>query len=198
MARRLRAQYWRPHSLTIPPDSPRAWMRLAGLEFCMGVCLCTAVVFGAQLIANAPQRMVTVFDFTRCYATPVVLPCERVAYRAGGLEVFLNVWCGMVLLAVAAGLVLELWNLAAPTPITDDFLQLLHDSFGRDWRRPRTWPWARVGWAYGFTSIGVAAALAAGLVTSSMLSPPRGGKPPTVNIEMRERFRPAVPEEVRR
>src|SRR5204862_462868 len=44
----------------------------------------------------------------------------------------------------------------APRPITDDFLKLLDDSFGRDWRSPRTWPWARIGWAYGFTLVGAA------------------------------------------
>ena len=188
--RRLTAQYWRPQSLMIPPDSPRAWMRLAGWEFVLGVFLYSAVVFGSLLIVNAPQKMVTVFDLTRCYATPVVLPCERVAYRTGGLDVLLNFWCGLLLIAVAVGLLLELWSLAAPAPITDDFLHLLHDSFGRDWRRPRTWPWARVAWAYGFTSVGVAAALAVGLVTSSVLSPPGGGKAPAVNVETRERFRP--------
>ena len=63
-----------------------------------------------------------------------------------------NVWCGLLLIAVAAWLVWELWSAAAPKPITDDFLKLLEDSFARDWRKPRTWPWARVGWAYGFTS----------------------------------------------
>lgn len=135
----------------------------------MGVVLCSAVVFGSLLIVNAPQKMVT-----------------------SGLDVLLNFWCGLLLIAVAVGLLVELWSLAAPTPVTDDFLQLLHDSFGRDWRRPRTWPWARVAWAYGFTSVGVAAALAAGLVASSLLSPPRGGKVPAVSVETRELFRPAA------
>ena len=49
----------------------------------------------------------------------------------------------------------ELWSAVAPKPITDDFLQLLNDSFGRNWRDPRTWPWSRVLWAYGFTFVGV-------------------------------------------
>ena len=51
-----------------------------------------------------------------------------------------------------------MWNAAAPRPITDDFLKLLDDSFGRDWRKPRTWPWARLAWAYGFTIVGVTSA----------------------------------------
>ena len=86
---------------------------------------------------------------------PVVQPCERVAYRAGALNVAFNLWCGVLLIAVAAWLLWELWNAVAPKPITDDFLKLLDDSFGRDWRSPRTWPWARMVWAYGFTLVGV-------------------------------------------
>jgi len=31
-----------------------------------------------------------------------------------------------------------------PKPITDDFLKLLEYSLARDWRKPGTWPWARV------------------------------------------------------
>ena len=42
--------------------------------------------------------------------------------------------------------------MAEPKPITDDFLKLLNDSFGRNWRDPRTWPWTRMLWAYGFTA----------------------------------------------
>ena len=41
---------------------------------------------------------------------------------------------------VAAWLVWDLWSAAAPTPIIDDFLRLLEDSFARVWRKPRTWP----------------------------------------------------------
>ena len=117
-------------------------------------------MFGTRLIATAPDNIVTVFDFTNCYAAPpVVQPCERVAYRAGLLNVAFNVWCGLLLIAVAAWLLWELWSAVAPKPITDDFLKLLDDSFGRNWRSPRTWPWARMGWAYGFTLVGAASAL---------------------------------------
>jgi hypothetical protein len=63
-----------------------------------------------------------------------------------------NLWCAVLLIAVAAWLLWELWNAVAPKPITDDFLKLLDDSFGRDWRKPRTWPWTRTVWAYGFTT----------------------------------------------
>ena len=48
-----------------------------------GQSLYVAIGFGTQLIAAAPHSIVTVFDFTNCYAAPpVVLPCERVAYQS--------------------------------------------------------------------------------------------------------------------
>ena len=98
----------------------------------MGVLLYAIFGFGTQLIASAPHSIVTVFDFTNCYgAPPVALPCERVAYRAGALNAALNAWWGLLLIAVAAWLVWDLWSAAAPKPITDDFLRLLDDSFAR-------------------------------------------------------------------
>jgi hypothetical protein len=131
--------------------------------------------------------MVTVFDFTNCYAVPpVVQPCERVAYRTGGLNMAMNLWCGVLLLVVAAWLLWELWNAVAPKPITDDFLKLLDDSFGRDWRRPRTWPWARAVWAYGFTLVGAVAAVCIGLVVSSVLS---SAAAPPARVETSQSFR---------
>jgi hypothetical protein len=177
---------WRP--LTIPPDSFCAWMGLAVWEFWMGVIVCGALVFGTQLIVSAPHSVVTVFDFTDCYAVPpVAQPCERVAYKTGALNGVLNLWCGVLLIAVAAWLLWELWNAVAPKPITDDFLKLLDDSFGRDWRRPRTWPWARMVWAYGFTLVGAVAALAIALVVSTAIS--SSARAPTGRIETSQRFR---------
>ena len=177
---------WRP--LTIPPDSPSAWLGLAAWEFWMGVIVCGALVLGTQLIVSAPHTVVTVFDFTNCYASPLVAqPCERVAYRTGGLNMVMTVWCGLLLIGVAAWLLWELWNAVAPKPITDDFLQLLDNSFGRDWRRPRTWPWARIVWAYGFTLVGAIAALCIALVFSSVTS--LSTKPPTASVETSQRFR---------
>ena len=42
----------------------------------MGVVLYAIVGFGAQMIASAPRSIVTVYDFTNCYAAPpVALPC---------------------------------------------------------------------------------------------------------------------------
>ncbi len=182
---------WRRHTLTIPPDSMEAWIRLAVWEFWMGMLVCGALGFGTRLIATAPDNIVTVFDFTNCYAVPpVAQPCERVAYQAGTLNVVLNAWCGLLLVAVAAWLLWELWSAVAPKPITDDFLKLLDDSFGRDWRSPRTWPWARVGWAYGFTLLGAASVVGAALLVSAVIAS-RPAKAPTVHVETSQRFRQA-------
>ena len=180
---------WRRRALTIPPDSFRAWVRLGTWEFGMGVLLYVVFGFGTQLILTAPHGIVTVFDFTNCYADRVVLPCERVAYRAGALNAVLNMWCGLLLIAVAAWLVWELWSAAAPKPITDDFLKLLDDSFGRDWRSPRTWPWARTGWAYGFSLVGVTSAVGIGLLISAMISSSTRAKAPTSHVETSQSFR---------
>jgi len=162
---------WRRRSLTIPPDSWRAWASLAVWEFWMGALVCAAAAFGAQLIVAAPRNIVTAYDFTNCYAAPpIAQPCERIAYRAGLLNVALNVWCGVLLIGVAMWLLWELWSAVAPKPITDDFLKLLDDSFGRDWRSPRTWPWARIGWAYGFTFAGATTAVGIGLLASALVA----------------------------
>jgi hypothetical protein len=181
---------WRRHALTMPPDSLRAWVRLGVWEFKMGMLLYVALAFGAQLIATAPASIVTVFDLTNCYAVPpVAQPCERIAYRAGALNAVLNVWCGLLLLAVAVWLLWELWSAVAPTPITDDFLKLLDDSFARDWRKPRTWPWTRVVWAYGFTLVGVTSAVCIGLLTSAVIASSKPAKTPSVHVETSQRFR---------
>ena len=179
---------WKRQPLTIPPDSFRAWVRLATWELWMGMLVSGALLFGAQLIVSAPRNIVTVFDFTNCYAAPpIVQPCERVAYRMGALSVLLNLWCGMLLITVAAWLLWELWNAVAPKPITDDFLKLLDDSFGPSWRSPRTWPWARIVWAYGFTFAGAALAVGIGLVVTAVIS--SSIKPPTARVETSQIFR---------
>ena len=183
---------WRRRSfLTIPPDSARAWFKLAVWEFAMGTLVCSAVVFGTRLIVRAPDNIVTVFDLRNCYAAPpVAQPCERVAFRAGTLNVVLNAWCGLLLVAVAAWLLWVLWEAAASKPITDEFLKLLDDSFGRNWRRPSTWPWARMGWAYGFTFAGALLAFSLGTIVSTVVSSHRPTHAPTVRVETSERFRP--------
>jgi len=183
---------WRRQALKIPPDSLDAWIRLAVWELWMGTLLYGALSFGVQLIATAPNNIITVFDLKNCYTVPVVLPCERIAYRAGALNVAFNIWCGVLLLAFAVWLVCELWSAVAPKPITDDFLKLLDDSFGRDWRRPRSWPWARLVWAYGFTVAGIVLApfmllLASAALTRAM--PTMAAKPPAAHVDTSQRFR---------
>jgi hypothetical protein len=42
-------------------------------------------------------------------APPIVQPCERVAYQAGTLNVVFNAWFGLLLVAVGAWLLWELW-----------------------------------------------------------------------------------------
>ena len=117
-------------------------------------------------------------------------PCERVDFNAGALSVAFNVWCGLQLIAVVAWLLWELWSAVAPKPITDDFLKLLDDSFGHSWRRPRTWPWARMMWAYGFTFVGAVSALCVGLLVSDVILSSRLTKAPAVHVETSQRFRP--------
>ena len=181
---------WKRRSLTIPPDSWREWTRLAVWEAWMGMLLCGALGFGVRLIMTAPANIVTVFDLTHCYTIPPAPPpCERIAYRAGTLNVLLNAWCGLLLILVAVWLVWELWGAVAPKPITDDFLKLLDDSFSRDWRRPRTWPWARFGWAYGFTFAGAVSAALIALALATAVSSSRPAKIPTVRVETSQRFR---------
>ena len=181
---------WKRQPLTIPPDSLRAWMRLAVWEFWMGILVAGALMFGIELFVNAPRSIVTVLDFTNCYAAPpLVQPCERVAYRAGTMNVAFNVWCGLLMMAVAAWLLWELWTAVAPKPITDDFLKLLDDSFGTNWRSVRTWPWMRIGWAYGFTLVGAAAAVAIALVLSTAISSSEFARAPLPHVETSQRFR---------
>src|SRR5881392_2551770 len=178
---------WRRRALTIPPDSFNAWATLAAWECWMGVLVFAALRVAVHLIRTAPDNIITVFDLRNCYAAPpVIQPCERIAYRAGGLNAALNLWCAGLLIAVAVWLLWELWNAVAPKPITDDFLKLLDDSFGRDWRKPRTWPWGRMVWAYGFTMAGAASAVVIALLISSSAIPV---KAPTAHVETSQRIR---------
>ena len=156
----------------------------------MGALLCGAVWYGTTLIVTAQDHLITVFDFTNCYAPVVVQPCERIAYRTGALNVAMNIWCGVLLIGVAFWLMWELWSAVAPKPITDDFLKLLDDSFARNWRKPRTWPWARLGWAYGFTFVGATSALGFGLLVSTLIAASSSpGRAPTIRIDTSQQFR---------
>lgn len=180
---------WRRRSLTIPPDSWRAWVHLAVWEAWMGMLLCGFLGFGAALIVTSRDRIVTVEDLSRCYDTPVELPCERIVYRTGALNAAFSALGGTLSLLVAAWFLWELWSAVAPKPITDDFLQLLNDSFGRSWRDPRTWPWSRMLWAYGFTSMGV---LLVAVTVALIWVAASFGRPvsaPAVKVETSQDFR---------
>jgi len=182
---------WRRRSLTIPPDSLQAWVSLAVWEFWIGSVVCAALLFGIRLIVTAPENIVTVFDYANCSAVSSAAPtCERVAFYSGHLAAVMNAWCGVLLVVVAMWLLWELWSAAVPKPITDDFLKLLDESFGRSWRRPRSWPWARLGWAYGFTMIGALAAFSAGSIASQVIASSKPAHRPTFHVETSERFAP--------
>ena len=190
---------WNHRALTIPPDSRQAWFRLAIWELWMGVMLCGILGFGSLLIVTAPNRLITVHDDRNCYAPqPVVQPCERaesgavvqgVVYRTGGLYAVFSILAGLLMFVLATWFLWELWSAAAPKPITDDFLKLLHDSFARNWRDPRTWPWARLGWAYGFALVGAAATAGAAALLWMSLAPSYPIKRPIVKVETSQNFR---------
>jgi hypothetical protein len=181
---------WNRRPLTIPPDTAQAWLRLAVWEFWTGVLLCGILGFGTLLIVTAPNRIITVRDLTSCYAPPpVAQPCERIVYRTGALNAVFTVSCGVLMFVLAAWFLWELWSTAAPKPITDDFLKLLHDSFARKWRDPRTWPWARLGWAYGFTLLGATLTAGGAAIFWTFLTSSDSAKAPAVTVETSEIFR---------
>ena len=180
---------WHRREMIIPPDSPRAWLELAMWELWMGVLLCTLVAFGTLLLVTARERIVIVEDLSHCYATTVVLPCERLIYRTGGLNAAFSVLCGALLLIAAAWLLWDLWNRAEPLPITDDFLKLLNDSFARNWRDPRTWPWSRLFYAYAFALVGAALTVTAGLGVSRVIADLRPEKTPIMRVNTSQQFR---------
>jgi hypothetical protein len=181
---------WGRHPLIVPPDSANAWFHLAVWELWMGMLVCIVCSLGAYLIISAPTHIVAVPDLTGCYAAPPVpTPCERIVYRGGILNTAFVALFGLTLVGVAVWILWELWSAVEPKPITDDFLRLLNESFGRSWRNPLKWPWARLFWAYGFTLVG--AMLTAGMavmVWTVVVSghPPRA---PTPQIDTSQSFR---------
>ena len=154
----------------------------------MGTLLCVILVVSFNLITTSPERIFAVTDFSRCYGpAPVALPCEVVVYRSGLLNAAFTAFCGLMLISVAGWFLWELWSAVEPKPITDDFLRLLDDSFGHDWRDPVTWPWARLLWAYGFTAVGATMAVAVGMIVWTLLT--SAAEPPTIKIETSQTFR---------
>jgi hypothetical protein len=180
--------WWRRRSLVIPPDTPREWVRLAAWEMWMGIVLVALIGLGSRLIITAPDRIIAVLDLSLCYgAPPVPIPCDRMLYRGGALNVAFSGLTGFIMIAVALWLLWQLWNMTEPRPIADDFLRLLHDSFGRRWRNPLTWAWRRVMWAYGFTAVGAVVAAAVALTVASLLTPPP--RPLAPKIDTSQSFR---------
>ena len=181
---------WGRRPLTIPPNSLNAWFQLAVWEIWMGMLVGLILAAGVLLIVSSPDRILTASDFTNCYApNPVPLHCERIIYQGGVLNAAFTVLFGLTLLGAAAWLLWELWNVAEPRPITDDFLRLLNDSFGRAWRNPLKWPWARLAWAYGFTLVGVTFTASLGLMIWTLAISADSLKTPTIKIETSQSFR---------
>ena len=180
---------WGRGSLTIPPRSANAWFRLAVWELWMGMLLSIVAGLGIRLIVTSPNRIMTVTDLSGCYAAQVVLPCERTLYRGGALDAAFTALCGVMLIGVAVWLLWELWSAVEPRPITDDFLKLLNESFGRDWRNPLKWPWARVLWAYGFTVVGVMLTAVVASAIWTMVTSPDRARVPMIKIKTSESFK---------
>jgi hypothetical protein len=181
---------WNQRALTIPPCTRRDWLRLALWELWMGMLLCGLLGFGALLIVTARDRIVTAEDLSGCYASPpVVRPCERIVYRTGLLNAAFSVLAGVMSIVAAAWFLWELWNAVAPRPITDDFLKLLNDSFGRSWRDPRTWPWSRLLWAYGFTAVGATMTAGIGLTLWMVVVSSHAATAPAAKVETSQIFR---------
>lgn len=176
--------------LTIPPNSRHAWIQLAVWELWMGMLVCAVVALGVYLILTAPRSIVAVADLTNCYGPPPIpTPCDRLVYRGGMLNSAFIALCGLTLIGVAVWILWELWSAAEPKPITDDFLRLLNDSFGRNWRNPFTWPWARLVWAYGFTLLGALVTAGVGLAIWTIVTTSKPVKTPTIRIDTSQSFR---------
>jgi hypothetical protein len=97
----------------------------------------------------------------------------------------------LTLIGAAVWMLWELWSAVEPKPITDDFLRLLNDSFGRSWRNPLRWPWARLLWAYGFTCIGAMLTVSAGIGVWTIIAASHPTKALTPAVETSQSFRPA-------
>lgn len=182
---------WGRRPLIIPPNSARDWMQLAMWELWMGMLLCAGFALGASLIATSPGHIAVVPDLTNCYLQPPVgSPCERIVYQGGALNAAFTALCGLTLVGAAVWILWELWSAVEPKPVTDDFLRLLNDSFGRSWRNPLRWPWARILWAYGFASIGAMLTVGAGLVVWTLVVATHPAKVPTPRVDTFQSFWP--------
>jgi hypothetical protein len=181
---------WRPRGLVFPPNSVHSWTRFVVWQLVMGMLLCVILGFGIALIVTSPDRLFTVWNFTDCYQPPPVeLPCARIAYRGGALGAVFSGLCGAMLIGVAAWLLSELWSAVEPKPITDDFLRLLNESFGRSWRKPQTWPWARMVWAYGLTALGATVTAGVCVAIWTLVASSQFATAPAGQVETAQSFR---------
>ena len=180
---------WGRRPLIIPPKSADAWFQLAIWELWMGMLVCLVFGLGVYLVVTSPTHILTVPDLTNCYGPPPVpTPCDRIVYRGGILNTAFVVLCGLTLIGVAVWMLWELWSAVEPKPITDDFLRLLNESFGLDWRNPLKWPWARLFWAYGFTIVGAMLTASAGTVIWAMVVSARASTAPVPKVETSQSF----------
>jgi len=181
---------WGRRALTIPPDSRSAWIRLALWELWMGGLVAMTAGFGALFISHSSTRIVTVADLTACYqAPPVPVPCDRLVYVGGALDAAFTALCGVMLIGAACWFLWELWLAVEPKPITDDFLRLLNESFGRSWRNPLKWPWTRVFYAYGFAAVGMVMTVAIAVSILQAAAASVDVKPRVVHVSTSEGFR---------
>lgn len=176
--------------LTIPPVTRNDWARLAMWELWMGMLICGFLSVGAAMVRTAPDRIITAEDLSGCYAVPSLpRPCERIVYRTGALNAAFSGLFGMTAMLVGVWLLWELWSASAPKPITDDFLKLLSDSFARNWRDPRTWPWSRLFYAYAFALVSAALTVLLGIGVSRIISDLRPDKAPVMRVNTSQEFR---------
>jgi hypothetical protein len=181
---------WGRSPLTIPPNSADDWLRLLVWELWMGMLVCAILGLGVTLILASPSRIVAASDLSPCYRPlPVAVPCERLVYQGGMLNAAFTALMGLTLIGGAAWLLWELWSATEPKPITDDFLRLLNDSFGHNWRNPLKWPWARVLWAYGFTVLGATLTAGIGVMIWTFVASSAPAKAPTIKIDTSQSFR---------
>ena len=146
--------------------------------------------FGALFIARSPGRVVTIADLTACYqAPPVPVPCDRLVYVGGALDAAFTALCGLMLIGTAVWFLCELWLAVEPRPITDDFLRLLNESFGRSWRNPLKWPWTRVFYAYGFAALGMVVTVVAAVSILRAAATSVQAKPHVVHVSTSAGFR---------
>ena len=156
----------------------------------MGMLVCATLGLGASLIATSPNRIVAVADLSDCYAPPpVALPCERMVYRGGALDAAFTSLCGLMLMGVAVWFLWELWSAVEPKPITDDFLRLLHDSFGYRRHNPLTWPWPRLLWAYGFPFVGATVTATVVITVWMLVISSAPAKAPSARVQTSQSFR---------